>query len=447
MEPGQRDEPEEKKEQSKAAPTQKQATKKRVGDPRGRGRRGRKGNVDNSSILAKAGSGVSVIHEPERTYYLVNFPALLAFFISFDTTMRTMSRRRPGHPVVREYAAICLWALLGKLARVGAETNQLILPSNQFPRSEHVKLPGVISGLISSIGEFTDTSNEVVVAPRVTTQLLGYIYRTLLMLLNVQQADAYANPGMHKSFYRVAYGPGVWCAMVMNDMLLRAGTRVRYRYSSNQQADLRRSAGLCMLEIASLSNNISPNLNINTVLNLGIDDWGTLADTWANDAVSIFANVAPITAFKNASVARYTNDAGMVFLPAGAALPELTAIYPTVGNASIYTSISTVQYVSTLVPTSSPSVEAAGTCSPTCVSEPSGSGFTVSSQCMSMNVNTAILGAVLMQRQVVWTDTAGICYSFHGLSQNVRTSTTPIRESLQTLQIHAIREGLSPTLY
>jgi hypothetical protein len=75
-----------------------------------------------------------------------------------------------------------MWAFLCKLAIVANETGQLLLGTGEIPVLHDLLLPTLVNTVIDSFGEFTDASNDVIVAPLITYELLTYLRHIVKML-------------------------------------------------------------------------------------------------------------------------------------------------------------------------------------------------------------------------------------------------------------------------
>lgn len=428
-----------------AAPQAKQKPK-----PRRRGKGGQDGQkvtpTGSSSITASMRSisgGSSVLFVPENTFYLINLPAFLLFALRFDGHLRSLSRRRPGHPQHHEYAALIVFALLAKLCRVGVATAQLPLSATEICDASWILLPPVIAGIIGTYGQFTDT-NHVLVAPRITRSLLNYLYRVIHGLCDADPAvrGNTATIANHRDYLHDCYGISSRVQAIANNWVQATGTASRFRCGGVTQAELRLAAGLMLTEHAVRNANIiAPSAGVN------FETYGLPGDTSAGDCAAIFdaANAPLVAATLQQAAQRFNNPAAP--LGANALAIVLQATFPSNGPVDVYSCRASVQYFTSIYDVVPIDVGPDGSCSPTVVLEQSGNGFTAATVAMCLSVQEAIVGCLIGNDHVFWTDRRGVIYSFHANNQTVRVHTTPFAVGYDSFRVRAFQDGLRAGTY
>lgn len=394
-----------------------------------------------TQTLRTASGGASIFFEPEQTFYLVCVPEIVRLAARFDGTLRSMSRRNPGHPATLNYFCVFMWCLLAKLARVGIATQQIALNASEVPDASWCKLPPLLSGIVDSFGRFTDTVNRVSVAPRVTRDLLTYLLSIIVSALTPVNAAVVRVAANHRGYVRLCYGSFVAGQLYISDVLRAFAPGSVCTVSSPAQFAV--SVASSIARAAALNDTLGANVSQRLVAGVDAQDWFTVNDTSAVQLPDLLdaASLVAFTASKDAVAPRHTNAAN----PApNVAVPALSSVFPTAGFVDVFSIIADVSFIESLYACVTPSFTADGTASPTIVVSDAGYGFTCSSSAQSITVQDGIVGALLEQARVFWVTPRDVAYSLHGLNQTLRVQSTPFNMSISSLLAQALADGRKP---
>jgi hypothetical protein len=391
-----------------------------------------------TQTLRTASGGATVFVEPEQTFYLVCVPELIRFAARFDGTLRSLSRRSPGHPATLNYFSVFVWCMLAKLARVGVATQQITLNSNEMPDASWCKLPPLLAGIVDSFGRFTDTVTHVSVAPRVTRNLLIYLRTVIVSALTAANAQVVRVAANHRGYVHLCYGEFLAGQIYISDLLRTFAPGVTCAVSN--LAGLPRAAALSIVSAVAANNAYGNNVRARLTAGVNVQAWFTAADAARAEVAELLdaASTANFVAEKDAIQPRHTNAADPV---PNIAAPALSSLFPTVGMVDVFSIKADICFIESLYACVTPSFSPDGTPSPTVVVSDAGYGFSCSSIAQNLTVQDSIVGALLEQARVFWVTPRDVAYALHGLNQTLRTQTTPFNLSVSSLLSQALADG------
>jgi hypothetical protein len=435
-------------DQAVAQPEKKQNEKKSpAAKPQKQGKPKKAAAATGSSVTASLRSsagGATIFVEPEQTFYIPCVPEIIRFGARFDATMRSMSRRNPGHPAARVYFALFMWCMLAKFARVGIATSQIVLNAGQIPDASWVKLPPLLCGVIDSFGRFTDTVTKVSVAPRITLNLLDYLMTVLVSSLTPANVASACDPNNHLAYFRTCFGHSVHSQIIISDVLRNRGTSKRC--TPDTLNDVNQAVASVIAEVGAANNGMGNAVSARLVTGVDIQDWYQANDT-APVQIRELMDAAQTQAFvasKDAVQILHVNAAN----PANnVAVQVVSSVFPTVGAIDVFSIKAHSCFIESLYSCRPPSFAPDGTPSPTITVSDAGYGFTASSAAQNVTVQDCIVGALLDQSRVFWVTPQNIVYALHAPNQVLRVQTTPFNTSVSSLLQQAFADGRKTGAY
>lgn len=398
-----------------------------------------------TATLRSYSSGIQFIVRPERTYYLVNLPMIITIANMFESFVRTMPRPNPGHPAAPVYAAMVIYAFMCKLVEVGVKTMQVRINPTQLPSPEIVMLPATIMMLIECFGEYVDPSNGVIIAPKVTSELL----RTLSYICTIAwtgdpSANATLTPANWRHFIEVCYSEAL--QIVVNVASSAEANNIGVNFRGLSADNVREAVYDLVMKIYSA--NIIPFAAAANDIQAIIagPGFGGIGPTFL-----AFAN--PAAAGVNALINNFTipllNRTRGRFQPladpranAGLPFPQLfDGLFPT-SNGGTVALCGHQAYLSKYFELQKLSLHHIGNGAPLCIVQAIRQSSTVETMLRKMTIQEAILGAMLNQDCVYLVDDRGMLMNYATTGKFHPVTSTPIPAIASMMVGRGLQESL-----
>jgi len=396
-----------------------------------------------TSTLRSYASTVQFIVQPEKTYYLVNVPMILAIAFMFEAFCRQMPRPNPGHPLLPAYASMVVYAFMCKLVEVGVKTLQVRIDPSQFPSYDIVMLPASIMMLIECFGEYVDPNNGVVIAPKITLELLKTLADLACTLWSGPGVAEVRDPANWRNYIEICYGRNLQAMVNIAAVADSQNIGINFRGTSND--DVREAAFDLSMKVYTL--NVQPFAALPNTIQVIIapPGIGPIASSYlqGQNPLAPVANsvLTPATVQILNSGRAYYQSAQDPFVNAGALPPQFDGLFPT-ANGGTVALCAHQAYLQKYFEIQKLSLHHIGNGAPLCISHTIRQSTTVETMLRQLTVQEALLGAMLGQERVYLVDSRGMLLNYASTGKFHPVSSTPIPAIASTMIGRGLQESL-----